>query len=133
MNSSDRAADGSSSSKHNKSRRYDTDTEDKSGGEIHSTQSPEGHRDPNAPREGRRASSSDDERASKKQRYQDDGYDNSYPKKRHRADDNDRSFSSRDGSPTAAPQNASHFNEHTGNKTSRCGFYRWLFLSLSLC
>ncbi|XP_036816589.1 ubiquitin carboxyl-terminal hydrolase 42 isoform X2 [Oncorhynchus mykiss] len=115
VNSSDRAADGSSSSKHNKSRRYDTDTEDKSGGEIHSTQSPEVHRDPNAPREGRRASSSDDERASKKQRYQDDGYDNSYPKKRHRADDNDRSFSSRDGSPTAAPQNASHFNEHTGN------------------
>nr|XP_046210548.1 ubiquitin carboxyl-terminal hydrolase 42-like isoform X3 [Oncorhynchus gorbuscha] len=118
VNSSDRAADGSSSSKHNKSRRYDTDTEvEKSGGEIHSTQSPEGHRDPNAPRESRRASSSDDERASKKQRYQDDGYDNSYPKKRHRADDNDSSFSSRDGSPTAAPQNASHchFNEHTGN------------------
>ncbi|XP_064789550.1 ubiquitin carboxyl-terminal hydrolase 42-like isoform X1 [Oncorhynchus masou masou] len=118
VNSSDRAADGSSSSKHNKSRRYDTDTEDeKSGGEIHSTQSPEGHRDPNAPREGRRASSSDDERASKKRRYQDDGYDNSYPKKRHRADDNDRSFSSRDGSPTAAPQNASHchFNDLTGN------------------
>ncbi|XP_052327626.1 ubiquitin carboxyl-terminal hydrolase 42-like isoform X2 [Oncorhynchus keta] len=114
VNSSDRAADGSSSSKHNKSRRYDTDTEDeKSGGEIHSTQSPEGHRDPNAPLEGRRASSSDDERASKKRRYQD----NRYPKKRHRADDNDRSFSSRDGSPTAAPQNASHchFNEHTGN------------------
>ncbi|XP_055789821.1 ubiquitin carboxyl-terminal hydrolase 42-like isoform X2 [Salvelinus fontinalis] len=118
VDSSGRAADGSSSSKHKKSRRYDTDTEDeKSEGEIRSTQSSEGHRDPNAPREGRRASSSDDERASKKQRYQDDGYDNSYPKKRHRADDNDRSFSSRDGSPTAAPQNASHchFNKHTGN------------------
>ncbi|KAM9561743.1 ubiquitin carboxyl-terminal hydrolase 42-like isoform 1-T2 [Salvelinus alpinus] len=118
VDSSDRAADGSSSSKHKKSRRYDTDTEDeKSGGEIRSTQSSEGHRDPNAPREGRRASSSDDERASKKQRYQDDGYDNSYPKKRHRADDNDHSFSSRDGSPTAAPQNTSHchFNKHTGN------------------
>ncbi|XP_024289927.1 ubiquitin carboxyl-terminal hydrolase 42 isoform X3 [Oncorhynchus tshawytscha] len=118
VNSSDRAANGSSSSKHNKSRRYDTDTEDeKSGGEIQSTQSPEGHCDPNAPREGRRASSSDDERASKKRRCQDDGYDKSYPKIRHRADDNDRSFSSRDGSPTAAPQNASHchFNEHTGN------------------
>ncbi|XP_029553662.1 ubiquitin carboxyl-terminal hydrolase 42 [Salmo trutta] len=117
VDSSDRTADGSSSSKHKKSRRYDTDTEDeKSGGEIRSTQSSEGHRDPNAPREGRRASSSDDERASKKRRYQDDGYDNSYPKKRHCADDNDRSFSSRDGS-TAAPQNASHhhFNEHTGN------------------
>ncbi|CAB1313139.1 unnamed protein product [Coregonus sp. 'balchen'] len=126
VDSSDRAADGSRSSKHKKKKkrrrkRYDTNTEDeKSGGETRSTQSSEGHRDTNAPREVRRASSSDDERASKKRRYQDDdGYDNSYPKKRHRFkdDDKDCSFSSRNGS----PHNASHrhFNQHTGIGFSR--------------
>ncbi|CAB1338317.1 unnamed protein product [Coregonus sp. 'balchen'] len=125
VDSSDRAADGSRYSKHKKkkrTRRHDTEDE-KSGGETRSTQSSEGHRDPNAPWVGRRANSSDKERASRKRRYQDDdGYDNSYPEKRHRSDDHEKDrSSSRNGSPTATPHNASHhnLNGHTGNCFSR--------------